>query len=618
MFQKVRKNFIAITMTMLTLVLTVPLCALNIITAVLTYNNTNELLEQIAQTEVYILEPDNKKPDELPPVQNQNVGAGKQVHTTTVTATTTAATTTTTVPPSEAETEGRKTTQNAAYQPPTVGTTAPTQPQPPTNGTTATTATPPLPPEWGDWTEPSRTTYQNEQTRPTRPTRPQRTEMTWETDDDDDNKGNEWEGGWYSEEYDWSGEYAVSNYGARLLSPAAVIKSLSNRGLIASAAAAEAHTTTTTVTTAETMPPEPPSDPFAAETQRGLVTKVFDKEIRLPEKHEIAAPSSIDHFVVYLDKAEQVTDVHGTDDYNAETCAVMISELDRSEKYEGSYGNLQYVRKDYRDGAVMVFSDRSSDRKMLKTLLFVSIGMFLLMECMVFVLTKILTKRAMKPMQISIEKQQQFISDAGHELKTPLTVISANADILADEIGDNKWLTYIKGQAERMRILVQEMLDLTKITNSDQHLAQSRFNISSLVENVALPFECQAFEQKKEFHIELEPEVEFFGNTERIRRMVGIFIDNAFKYSNENGTIQVQLKTENGKKVLKIYNTGIGIEKGEEEKIFERFYRSDSSRSKQGGYGLGLAIAKSIADQHGIKIQVVTEPGQWVSFNLTL
>lgn len=616
MFQKVRKNFIAITMTMLTLVLTVPLCALNIITAVLTYNNTNELLEQIAQTEVYILEPENKKPDDLPPVQNQNVGAGKQVHTTTVTTSTTTTTTTTTVPPSEAETEGKKTTQNAVYQPPTVGTTAPTQPQPPTNGTTATTVTPPMPPEWGDWTEP---TGQTDQTRPTRPTRPQHTEMTWATDDDDNgnnnNDDNDWDYGWYYEEYDWSGEYAISNYGAKLLSPAVVIQAVSSRGLIASAAATEALTTTTTT---QTTPPEPPADPFAAETQRGLVTKVFDKEIRLPQEHEAAAPSSIDHFVVYLDKAEQVTEVHGTDDYTAETCAAMISQLDKSEKYEGSYGNLQYVRKDYRDGAVMVFSDRSSDIKMLKTLLFVSVGMFILMECMVFVLTKLLTKRAMKPMQISIEKQQQFISDAGHELKTPLTVISANADILADEIGDNKWLTYIKGQAERMRILVQEMLDLTKITNSDQHLAQSRFNISSLVENVALPFECQAFEQKKEFHIELEPDVEFFGNTERIRRMVGIFIDNAFKYSNENGTIQVQLKTENGKKVLKIYNTGIGIEKGEEEKIFERFYRSDSSRSKQGGYGLGLAIAKSIADQHGIKIQVVTEPGQWVSFNLTL
>lgn len=292
--------------------------------------------------------------------------------------------------------------------------------------------------------------------------------------------------------------------------------------------------------------------------------------------------------------------------------------IDPKDKYDGYYGSMQYVRKDYTQGAVMVFSDRQSDIKMLKTILFVSIGLFLLMELAVFFITRVLTKRAMRPMQISYEKQQQFISDAGHELKTPLTVISANADILADEIGDNKWLTYIKGQAERMRILVQEMLDLTKITNSDQHVAQSRFNISSLVENVALPFECQAFEQKKTFHIELEPNVEFLGNTERIRRMVGIFVDNAFKYSNENGTIKVQLKTESGKKVLRIYNTGIGIAKGEEEKIFERFYRSDSSRSKQGGYGLGLAIAKSIADQHGIKIQVQTEPGQWISFNLTL
>ncbi len=615
MFGKVRKNFIAITMTMLTLVLIIPLCALNIITAALTYSNTNELLEQIAQTEVYILEPeDNKSPDDQPHENNpNNMGVVKQIHTTPTTTTTTVTTTTTTAP-SEAITDTTKTTVRNNYQPPTVGTTAPNI-QPPTVNTT--TATPQLPPEWGDWTKP------NEQTRPTRPTRPEYTDIPWE---ENNNKDEEyWDEDSYYYEYGmWYGDYSVDIAGARVISPAAIINALA-QGMYISDSVSEissAAVTTTTVTTTvmesedkTTVPEKPPGE---EEANRSLVTKSINKNMSFPKDHQLAVSNSIDHFVVYLDKSEQVTEVHGTDIYTVDACTEIINNIEKGEIYEGKYENLQYVRKDYQNGAVMVFSDRSSDVKMLKILLFVSIGMFLLMECIVFVLTKILTRRAMRPMQISIEKQQQFISDAGHELKTPLTVISANADILADEIGDNKWLGYIKSQAERMRILVQEMLDLTKITNSDQHIAQSRFNISSLVENVALPFECQAFEQKKEFHIELEPDVEFFGNTERIRRMIGIFIDNAFKYSNENGTIQVQLKTENGKKVLKIYNTGIGIAKGEEDKIFERFYRSDSSRSKQSGYGLGLAIAKSIADQHGIKIQVVSEPGQWVSFNLML
>ena len=616
MIQKVRKSFIAITMTMLTLVLILPLCAVNIFTAFLTYNNTHDLLEQIAQTEVYILEPREPEPIQAEPTDNQNMGVVKPVHTTTLTtASTTETTTVSTTVATIVETQGgsqnkTQTRLPAFHEDPTQGTTPPVQTQPDTTVTMTvpTGTTPPPPPEWEQQTrtEPTWQTDFTQATRPTRPTRPVYTDYN-------ENNGNEDERddqGWYG---DWNGWYAAEVPAVNAKIAAAVAEFIALEST-AENTAVSGTTYTTTVST--TLPPESPE--LSVETRRVPQKKVFDKKTHAPVPPSESAPSSIEHFVIFLDKQDNVTEVQGTEDFTEESCALMLQEIDPKDKYDGYYGSMQYVRKDYTQGAVMVFSDRQSDIKMLKTILFVSIGLFLLMELAVFFITRVLTKRAMRPMQISYEKQQQFISDAGHELKTPLTVISANADILADEIGDNKWLTYIKGQAERMRILVQEMLDLTKITNSDQHVAQSRFNISSLVENVALPFECQAFEQKKTFHIELEPNVEFLGNTERIRRMVGIFVDNAFKYSNENGTIKVQLKTESGKKVLRIYNTGIGIAKGEEEKIFERFYRSDSSRSKQGGYGLGLAIAKSIADQHGIKIQVQTEPGQWISFNLTL
>lgn len=611
MIQKVRKSFIAITMTMLTLVLILPLCAVNILTAVLTYNNTHNLLEQIAQTEVYILEPREPEPEQASPTENQNMGVVKPVHTTSLTTTsttetTTVSTTVTTIVESQSG-NSPQTRLPALHEDPTQGTLPPAVTQPNTTATTAVTeVTPILPPSWEEQTrtEPVWQTDFTQETRPTHPTRPIYTDYNADESEDP---------GWYG---DWNGWYAAEVPAANARIAGAVAEFIALESETDNTAKTTVSETTYTTTVSETTPPEPPSDP--EETRKVLQKKVFDKKTHEPVPPSELAPSSIDHFVIFLDKEENVTEVQGTEDFTEESCALMLEEIAPKDKYDGYYGSMQYVRKDYTQGAVMVFSDRQSDIKMLKTILFVSIGLFLFMELAVFFITKVLTRRAMRPMQISYEKQQQFISDAGHELKTPLTVISANADILADEIGDNKWLTYIKGQAERMRILVQEMLDLTKITNSDQHVAQSRFNISSLVENVALPFECQAFEQKKTFHIELEPEVEFFGNTERIRRMVGIFVDNAFKYSNENGTIKVQLKTENGKKVLRIYNTGIGIAKGEEEKIFERFYRSDSSRSKQGGYGLGLAIAKSIADQHGIKIQVQTEPGQWISFNLTL
>lgn len=595
MIHRVRKSFIKITMTMLTLVLLVPVVALNIITSAMTYNQTHQLLDQIAQTEVYILEPRDPAPDEREPTENQNVGVGKPIqHTTTVTtapAVTTETATVSTAVPTEAVPDvpvQAITTAPPIHQDPEEPDF--TQGTPPAQGTRETIPVftrpeQPSEPVW-DQTHPA-------YTQPTPIwTRPPREEFENDTNYDEP----------------WYGRGAVQ-------SP---IRNFSIAQLFSLSAAADpAQTTAVTATSARTVTTTAASAPGS---RRVITQKVLDFDRKRPEPPmENVSSNTIDHFVVYLNQTGAVTDIHGTDQYDTESCTELITEINASREYDGYCGSLQFVKKDYTDGAVVVFSDRQSDITMMKNMLFASIAVFLLMEVIVFILTRILTKRAMRPMQVSLEKQQQFISDAGHELKTPLTIISANADILADEIGDNKWLSYIKSQAERMRILVQEMMDLMKISGTPQHLAQSRFNLGSLVENVALPFECQAFEQKKTFHIELEPDVEFFGNTEQIRRMVGIFIDNAFKYSNENGTIQVQLKTENGKKVLKIYNTGQGIEKGEEEKIFERFYRSDSSRSRQtGGYGLGLAIAKSIADQHQIRIQVVTEPGQWISFNLFL
>lgn len=602
MIKRVRKSFLKITMTMFTLMLIIPIASLNIITAALTYSNNKDLLKQIAQTEVYILDPKKNPPREIPPDENNNVGIVKQQHTTS--SSTTLTTTVTSVETSSSSSSAADTTAKNGSSNNAKTTTAPNKNT--TMRTTTTTTVPgfrpppgntytftvPQPPFHGDWTRPTDFTRPNEP--PERPTRPQ-----FDPDDWDD-----------SDDYDYDDDYWYNYYGAVMLSPqnakiaGLLALDISSASLESTASAASTTTVSSTTT-------------FTTVKSRTIQGKVFNKDFKGHEPVNMNSSNSIDHFIVYLDKNDQVTEVHGTDNYTIESCSQLISSIGEKSRYEGLYNTFQYVRKDYSDGAIVVISDRQSDFEMIKNLILVSLGVFIIMEGIVFILTRILTKRAMRPMQISYEKQQQFISDAGHELKTPLTVISANADILADEIGENKWLSYIQSQTERMRILVQEMLDLTKIANTGQDIPKCRFNLSSLVENVALPFECQAFEQKKSFHIELEPDVEFFGNTERIRRMVGIFIDNAFKYSDENGTVKIQLKSEGGKKILTVYNTGQGIKKGEEEKIFERFYRSDTSRSSQGSYGLGLAIAKSIADLHNIKIQVQTEPGQWISFNLT-
>ena len=140
----------------------------------------------------------------------------------------------------------------------------------------------------------------------------------------------------------------------------------------------------------------------------------------------------------------------------------------------------------------------------------------------------------MRPMQETFERQRQFISDAGHELKTPLTIISANVDILHDEIGENKWLSYIQSQAERMRVLVGEMMNLTKLEMGDKEKDFVDFSLSETVSGAALPFEGQAFEQEKQLELEIQEDISYHGNPDQIKQLVGIFMDNALKYSKEH------------------------------------------------------------------------------------
>ena len=139
--------------------------------------------------------------------------------------------------------------------------------------------------------------------------------------------------------------------------------------------------------------------------------------------------------------------------------------------------------------------------------------------------------------------------------------------------------------------------------------------MSKAIENTALPFECQAFEQNKNFIIDVDKGITVNGSEQHIKQMAAIFIDNALKYSNDGGMVKVMLKKQGEKKIFSVYNTGQGIKEADKERIFERFYRSDASRDRAtGGYGLGLAIAKSIIDKHKFKVNILNQEGKSVCF----
>ncbi|MDE7099144.1 MAG: HAMP domain-containing histidine kinase [Ruminococcus sp.] len=338
-----------------------------------------------------------------------------------------------------------------------------------------------------------------------------------------------------------------------------------------------------------------------------------------PENHVPKSFDSIDFFVIMTDENGVYLASHNNDELTEETAQEYINQILDNKNNAGTTGNYSFYTKEKTNGTVIVLSDRTAEinmmRKLKRTTWFVGIISIVFLSAGAYFLSGLIVR----PLKDTFEKQKQFISDASHELKTPLTVISANADVLAGEIGDNKWLNYIQDQTERMNVLVNDLLSLTRLENKSSNFIQKEFNLSSAITNTALPFECQAFELNRNFVINIDENIFVFGSEQHIKQMAGIFIDNALKYSKDGGTVRVSLTKEDGKAVLSVYNTGMGVKESEKYKIFERFYRSDESRNRStGGYGLGLAIAKSIIDKHKFKIDVENHEGKSICFIVTM
>lgn len=567
MIRRVRRQFICITMAMLTTVLLIPLIALNVITEAMSYNQTRNLLEQIAISETAVRQmPDGAPPDGKRPRETTDAVPAAGSDTSTETTVTTTASTTTTAETTTVQTERAPAPAAVQTQPPTPRQTA--VPKATTAAPRATTARQTKAPVTTTKAVVSRET-KPAATQPPQPDPPRQTEPDLPPDPPP------W-WGWDDPPHDY--EDNRENYAARQ--------------------------------------PVLYAMPLASLAQSVPMNDGGRNAPPFPDKRSDVV--TIDHFLCFANAEGMLMRLDGTENYTEDDAQTMLDYVLEKGKTDGWYGSLQYFRKDYDKGTLVVFSDRSAEQLLLHKVLLVSILVFLLMEGVVFLLTMILTKRAMRPMQETFERQRQFISDAGHELKTPLTIISANVDILHDEIGENKWLSYIQSQAERMRVLVGEMMNLTKLEMGDKEKDFVDFSLSEAVSGAALPFEGQAFEQEKQLELEIQEDISYHGNPDQIKRLVGIFMDNALKYSKEHGEIRVTLQQVQNKKTLKVYNTGKGIPESEKEKIFQRFYRSDASRARAtGGYGLGLSIAQSIANAHKIRIQVESEYEHWICFILT-
>ncbi|GLX69864.1 sensor histidine kinase [Paenibacillus glycanilyticus] len=276
------------------------------------------------------------------------------------------------------------------------------------------------------------------------------------------------------------------------------------------------------------------------------------------------------------------------------------------------------------NGYSVVFLDVTNQHQFLMTLLYTFLAVGFIMLIVIYFTSRYFANRSIAPVKEAFDKQKRFIADASHELRTPLAVINTNADVLLSNNDDlirnqEKWLHHIKSETERMRTLTSDLLYLTQMDDARDNVIYAPLNLSEAVESVILTLEAVIFEKDIALSYDISPDLSVSGNVEQMKQVALILLDNAIKYTNATGSINLTLRKHGSEVVLAVTNSGDGIPPEHIGRIFDRFYRADASRSrKHGGYGLGLAIAKAIVEQHKGKIHVKSVPGETTSFLVQL
>lgn len=326
-------------------------------------------------------------------------------------------------------------------------------------------------------------------------------------------------------------------------------------------------------------------------------------------------------FTVYLDNnGETVSANTGSIAAVATKEAIGYAEdIYKSGSDKGFLGVYRYSVSQTDAGSMVLFLDCGRSLDIFYRFLEASLAVSIIGILGVFIIVTLLSKRAIKPIADSYEKQKHFITDAGHELKTPLTVINASTDVLEMTQGASEWTQSIRNQVVRLTELTNSLVSLARMDEHDSKLMMTDFSISDAVAESLEPFTRLASQQEKTFEMNIQKNISFEGNEEAIRKLVGILADNAIKYSIGKGDIMVTLKSTSRGPVLQMKNTVEEISKGSHDELFERFYRGDASRSSEVcGYGIGLSIAKAIVTAHKGKIMARSEDGKSLLISVLL
>ncbi|WP_294785666.1 HAMP domain-containing sensor histidine kinase [uncultured Eubacterium sp.] len=358
----------------------------------------------------------------------------------------------------------------------------------------------------------------------------------------------------------------------------------------------------------DTTPPDKSDGKNATEEQKNPPDNIGKDHMGFSKE----TPFETRYFTVTFDSDGNMSDcdtgkIAAIDEDSAKEYA---GEVYTSSKITGFFDIYRYRVTETEDGTMIVFVDCRQEITTVKNFAVNSFGISTLGLAAVFVLVVFFSKLVFRPVAESYKKQKQFITDASHGLKTPLTIIDANTEIIEMDNGESQWTKSIRNQVHRLTTMTQQLITLSKLDEGEVNGEKTKFSLSDALVDCVQPFETPAMMQNKTIETDIADEIRLNGEEKTIRQLFDILLDNAVKYSTPDSTIRVHLYTKGNKVILTVWNETEPIPQGNLDQIFERFYRLDEARnSEKGGSGIGLSVAKAVVAAHKGKISAFSEDG---------
>ena len=345
-----------------------------------------------------------------------------------------------------------------------------------------------------------------------------------------------------------------------------------------------------------------------------------DQQLR-PQRINSETPFTTRFFTVRYNASGQLlsVDLRSVASVTKEEAAHYAEKALGRDRERGWIDNYRYKIYQTDDGSAVVFINGSGTKDMNQSFLLAASLVFIAGSLVVLLVVILTSKRMVKPVAESYEKQKQFITDANHELKTPLTLIRTNLDIMEAETGSSEWLSDVREETGIMTELVNQLVELARMDEEQIKLDMQPFNLSDMALDIVSVFEGAICRSGKSFVTNISPEIVYMGNEAAIRRLFSILLDNASKYCDPDGVIRVTLEKGKGRRpVIAVDNTYTAVCGIELNRLFDRFYRADKARTYGSGFGIGLSMAKAIVQKHHGEISAANLDNRTIRFRVRL